>query len=132
VAVYATHEQAHEAIELLSKSSYCMRHLGIIGQDYATEEQPVGFISVGDRMLSWGKMGAIWGLLFGAAFMVLPGLGIFMFAGWLVGALETSVVAGGLAAIGGALVSIGVPQDSVVDYGSALKAGSFLVAAHGS
>ena len=59
-----------------------------------------------------------------------------IFAGWLVGtlvsALEGAVVGGGLAAIGGALTSIGIPQDSVIAYESAIKAGRFLVIVRGT
>jgi|SRR5579862_1898769 len=136
VAVYATHNQAEEAIKILNNSGYNMKNLSIVGQNYATEEHPVGFVNTGDRMWSWGKLGAfwgsIWGLLFGSAMMFFPGIGFVMFAGWLVGALEGAVVGGGLAMLGGALVSIGIPKDSVVEYETALKAGSFLLLAHGS
>jgi len=136
VAVYATHHQAEEAIKILNSSGYNMRNLSIVGQNYATEEHPVGFVSTGDRMWSWGKLGAfwgsIWGLLFGSAMMFFPGVGFVMFAGWLVGALEGALLGGGLAALGGALVSIGIPKNSVVEYESAIKAGSFLLLAHGS
>ena len=38
---------------------------------------------------------------------------------------------GGLGAIGGALFSLGIPEDSVLQYEAALKADSFLLVAHG-
>ncbi|MHB8638139.1 MAG: general stress protein [Fimbriimonadaceae bacterium] len=136
VAVYATHNQAEAAIKSLRDSGFDLKNLSIIGQDYATEEHPIGFINTGDRMLSWGKFGAfwgsIWGLLFGSAMLFVPGIGYLMFAGWLVGALEGAALGGAIAALGGALASIGVPKDSVVRYESELKAGSFLVVAHGT
>ncbi|HLK13435.1 MAG TPA: hypothetical protein VKT78_01405, partial [Fimbriimonadaceae bacterium] len=47
------------------------------------------------------------------------------------GILEGAVVGGGLAALGAALAGIGIPKDSVVKYETALKAGNFLVMAHG-
>jgi len=135
VAVYETHENAEAAIKKLSSSGYDLQNLSIVGQNYSTQEQPVGFINTGDRMLSWGKLGAfwgsIWGLFFGSAMMFIPGFGTLMFAGWLVGILEGAVVGGGLAALGAALAGIGIPKDSVVKYETALKAGNFLVMAHG-
>jgi len=135
IAVYATHDQALAALKMLNETGYDVKNLSIMGQDYATEERPVGFINTGDRMWSWGKLGAfwgmIWGLLLGSAMMFVPGVGYFMFAGWIVGALEGAVVVGGLGAIGGALVSLGVPKNSVIDYESALKAGKFIVVVHG-
>ncbi len=136
VAVYATHLQAEEAVKLLNKSGYNMKNLSIIGQNYETEEQPVGFVNAGDRMWSWGKFGAfwgtIWGLLFGSAMLVIPGVGLVFFAGWLVAALGGAVIGGGLAALGAALTSIGIPENSIVRYQTELKAGSFLLLAHGS
>jgi hypothetical protein len=136
VAVFETHDQAADAIKELNKDGYDIKKLSIIGQNYASDEHVVGFVNTGDRMWSWGKLGAfwgyIWGLLFGSAMFFVPGVGFLVFAGWLVGALESAVVVGGLAALGGALASIGTPHDSVVKYETALKAGSFLVLAHGT
>ncbi len=136
VAIYPTHEGAEMAIKSLSAAGYDMRNLSIIGQNYQTEEHPVGFVNTGERMWSWGKLGAfwgaIWGLLFGSAMIFIPGLGHILFAGWVVSALQGAVVGGGLAALGGAFASIGVPDNTVVEYESALKAGSFLVLAHGT
>ncbi len=136
VAIYQTHEQAQSAIKALNEAGFEVRNLSIIGQNYATEEHPVGFINTGDRMWTWGKFGAfwgyIWGLLFGSAMIFVPGAGFLMFAGWIVGALESAAVAGGFAALAGALASMGTPKDSIVKYESAIKAGDFIVLAHGS
>ena len=46
-------------------------------------------------------------------------------------AIENAVVVGGVAALGAALYSLGVPKDSVLHYESAIKADSFLVMARG-
>ena len=136
VAVFATHDQAELAIRSLSKSGFELKNLSIIGQNYQSEEHPVGFVNTGDRIWSWGSLGAfwgaIWGMLFGSALMFLPGIGHVMVAGYIVGALQGAFVGGGFGVIGGALASLGVPNESVVQYESELKAGSFLVLAHGS
>ncbi len=50
---------------------------------------------------------------------------------WIIGALETAVVTGGLTALGGALASIGIPKDSVIRYETALKANKFILIVHG-
>jgi hypothetical protein len=50
----------------------------------------------------------------------------------VVAGLEGAVVVGGLSAIGAGLYSIGIPKDSVLQHESALKAGKFLLLAHGS
>jgi len=136
VAVFATHEQAEVAIKGLRDNGYDMRNLSILGQNYQTEEHPVGFVNTGDRMWSWGKLGAfwgtIWGMMFGSAMLVIPGIGPVMFAGWIVAAVQGALIGGGLAALGGALTTIGIPKDTVVQYETAVTAGSFLVIAHGN
>jgi len=51
---------------------------------------------------------------------------------WIVAALEDASVVGGLSAIGAGLFSIGIPKDSIVTYEAAIKAGEYLVVAHGT
>ena len=53
-------------------------------------------------------------------------------ATWIVAALENALVVGGLSAIGAGLYSIGIPKDSIVTYETAIKAGQYLVVAHGT
>ena len=140
VAIYDTHSQAEEAVKNLQKSGIDMKKLSIVGKDYHSEEDVIGYYNTGDRMKYWGKLGALWGgfwgLLFGAAFFAIPGIGPVLVAGplvaWIVSALEGAVVVGGLSAVGPGLYSIGIPKDSVIKYESALKADKFIVLAHGT
>jgi hypothetical protein len=50
----------------------------------------------------------------------------------IVAGLENALVVGGLSAIGAGLYSIGIPKDSIVTYETAVKAGQYLVVAHGT
>jgi uncharacterized membrane protein len=139
VAMYDSHIQAEQAVKQLQKSGYDMHQLSIVGKDYHTEENVIGYYTLGDRMKQWGGLGAfwggIWGLLLGSAFFIIPGVGPIMIAGpfvsALVGALEGAVTVGGLSAIGAALASIGVPDDSIVEYETEIKAGKFMLLASG-
>jgi len=140
VATYHTHGAAENAIGELNKSGFDMKKLSIVGRDYHTDEQVIGFYNTGERMKYWGKTGAfwggIWGLLFGSAFFAIPGLGPILVAGplvaWIIGALEGAAVVGGVSAVGAGLYGLGVPKDSIVTYDTALKADKFLVVAHGT
>jgi uncharacterized membrane protein len=140
VAIFESHNQAEDAVRELQKSGFDMKKLSIIGKDYHTDEHVVGYYNAGDRMMYWGKLGAfwggLWGMLFGSAFFFVPGVGPLVVAGplvmWIVGALETAAVMGGLSALGAALVSIGIPKDSVLQYEANLKAGKFLLILHGT
>ena len=53
-------------------------------------------------------------------------------AGWIFSALEGAVIVGGLSALGAGLYSIGIPENSVIQYESDIKTGKFLVVAHGT
>jgi hypothetical protein len=140
VAVYAQHADAENAINLLKKNDFNIKKLAIVGQGYHTEDQVVGFYTTGDRIKHWGRHGAfwggIWGLLVGAAAFVIPGVGPVMVAGsavaWIVAALEGAAVVGGLSALGAGLYSIGIPKNSALKYESSVKAGKFLLIAHGT
>lgn len=111
-----------------------------MGKDYHTEKHVVGYYNAGDRMKYWDKLGAFWGgiwaMLFGSAFFWVPGVGPLLVGGplvsWMLGALESAAIAGGLSALGAGLYSIGIPKDSIIEYETALKADKFLVIAHGT
>jgi hypothetical protein len=138
VAVYNDHVQAEEAVGQLKQAGFDMTKLSIVGKGYHSEENVVGYYTTGDRMKYWGSMGAfwggLWGLLFGAAFFLVPGIGPVLVAGpvaaFIVAALEGAVVVGGLSAIGASLYSIGIPKDSILRYEVELKADKFLLIAH--
>jgi hypothetical protein len=140
VAIYKSHGEAELTVRALQQAGFDMKKLSIVGCDYHTDEHVVGYYNAGDRMKYWGKAGAfwggIWGLLFGSAFFMIPGVGPLLVAGplvgWIVGALEGAVVAGGLSALGAGLFSLGIPHDSILKYETALKTGKFLVIAHGT
>lgn len=140
IAVYDNHTAAEDAVKELQKSGFDMKKLSVVGKDYHTDEQVVGYYNAGDRMKYWGKWGAFWGgfwgLLFGAAFFWVPAIGPVLVGGplvaWIVGGLEGAVAVGGLSAIGAGLYSLGIPKDSIVTYETALKAGQYLVVAHGT
>jgi hypothetical protein len=91
-------------------------------------------------MKYWGKVGAFWGgfwgLLFGSALFIIPGLGPILVAGplvaWIVAGLEGAVEVGALGALGAGLYSIGIPKDSIVKYETALKTDQFVLIAHGT
>ncbi len=140
VGIYNSHTEAEASIKELERSGFDMKKLSIVGKDYHTEEHVVGYYNAGDRMKVWGKLGAFWGgfwgLLFGSALFIVPGIGPLVvfgpLVGWIVGALEGAVVVGGLSALGAGLYSIGIPKDSIMQYEAALKSDKFLVIAHGA
>jgi hypothetical protein len=140
VAVYNSHTEAEQAVAKLSAAAFDITKVSIIGKNYHTEENVVGYYTIGDRMKSWGGLGAfwggIWGLLFGAGFFLIPGIGPVLVAGpflaALIGALESAVLVGGLSALAAGLVSLGIPKESAVKYEAEIKADKFVLVVHGT
>ena len=58
--------------------------------------------------------------------IILGPLAATLFSG-----LQGAVVVGGVSALAGALMSIGIPKDSVLRYETALKANQFMLMVHG-
>jgi uncharacterized membrane protein len=139
VALYDQHTQAENAVKALQRAGFDMKTISIIAKDYQTEEHVIGFLNAGDRARIFGRYGAFWGglmgLLFGSALMFVPVLGHIVILGplaaMLFGALQSAVVVGGVSALAGALMSIGIPKDSVLRYQTALNANKFILMVHG-
>ncbi|MGA3067540.1 MAG: general stress protein [Tepidisphaeraceae bacterium] len=140
VSIFDQHTQAEKAVKQLQQAGFDMKKLSIVGTGYHTDQDVVGYYTTGKRMKHWGKnglfWGGIWGLLFGSAFFLIPGIGPVVVAGpivsWILGALETAAVVGGLSAVGAGLYSIGIPKESVLQYETSIKAGKFVLVFHGT
>jgi len=140
VAIYPDHDSAESAVSQLRDASFDVTKLPIIGKDYHTDEKVVGYYTTGERMKYWGARGAfwggIWGLLLGAGFFLVPGVGSVLVAGPLLGAvvtgLESAAVVGGLSAVTVGLIHLGVPKEEAIKYESAIIADKFLLIANGT
>lgn len=140
VAVFVRHTDAEDGIKALQEGGFNTRQISIVGRDFFTDDQVFGCYAAGDRIRYWGKPGTfwdgLWGLLAGAAFLIVPGVGPVVIAGhmvsWIMGAIEAAVVIGGLTALGSGLVSFGIPRESVSNYETAIKLGKYLLIAQGT
>lgn len=140
VATFNTHHDAELDAKQLLKAGFDTKKLSIVGKDYHSDEHVVGYYNTGDRVKYWGKMGVfwggLWGMLFGSAFLFVPGIGPIVVGGplvaWIIGTLESAVVLGGLSAVGAALYSIGISKDSIVKYETSLRSNKFLVVDQGT
>ncbi|NDI84986.1 DUF1269 domain-containing protein [Undibacterium sp. B2R-29] len=140
IYVFGTRADAEVAIGKLSVAGIDVTKLSLIGKGYHSEEHPIGFYTMGDKIKSWGAKGAfwggIWGLLIAPAVFVFPGVGLVAMAGPIVAmiasALEGAVIVGGLSALGAAMTVIGVPKEKQIMYETALKADQYILIAHGT
>ena len=79
VAVFMDHNAAEAAVKKLSAAGVEMKHLSVVGKGYHIDEKVTGFYNLGDRVMFWGKRGALWGglwgLFLGGLFMTVPVIG---------------------------------------------------------
>jgi hypothetical protein len=134
VAIYKSHLEAEAAVKQLQQFGVDMKTLSIVGRDYHSDEAVLGYYKAADRMKYWGKWGGIWGLVFGSAFFLVPGVGPLLVAGPLLSAIiagvHGAVLVGSFSAIGAGLYSLGIPQNTILRYETELKGGKFIVIAH--
>jgi hypothetical protein len=135
VAVYSDHASAEHAVRKLHENGFALGDLSIVGRDFQETDEPCGFVSRSDYAWAGAKTGAsfggIFGLVLGAAFLILPGVGPVVVVGPIaaavLGALEGVVAGTALGGLAGALVGWGVPQDRAIKYETEVKGGKFLV-----
>ncbi len=140
IAIFKTHQEAEKAIKRLIDGGIDTKEISIVGKGYHSEEHPIGYYNTGDRIKFWGKQGAfwggIWGLLIGGLFLWVPGFGPIVASGPLaaviLAALEGTVLGVSFGALGAALMSLGLSEDSVIKYERALKADNFLILVQGT
>jgi hypothetical protein len=140
VALYQTQSAVEEAVRALHRAGFELQKLSIIGRNDSAEAAAIGYYVSGDHLKVLGKADAfwngVWGRLSGSAVFLLPGFGQLLAAGpvvsWIVGALAVPAAAGTLSALGAGLFSLGIPEDSICEYETQLKAGKYVVIAHGA
>lgn len=139
LAVYRDHNAAEDAVRLLQKNGVKMDQLSIVGQDFKTIEQPIGFLTTGSVACDGARFGAwtggFFGILAGAAFLIVPGIGPLVIAGplaaTLLGGVEGALAGSAIGALAGSLVSLGFSKNQAIRYESEIKAGKFLVTLKG-
>jgi hypothetical protein len=138
VASYPDRVAAEQAVAKLRDASFDVTKLSIIGED-RTEESVDGYDATGERMKYWGLRGAfrggMWGLLLGAGFLLIPGVGPARTAGRLLGALVTvfgsAAIVGDLSALAAGFIHLGIPKEGGIKE-NAITSDKFLVIAHGT
>lgn len=77
-----------------------------------------------------GILGGSLGLLAGMGALAIPGLGAFIAAGPIMGALSGSGIGGGVGLLIGTLIGSGIPEYEAKKYETGLKKGNILISVH--
>jgi hypothetical protein len=139
VGVYGHIDEAEEAVKTLGEGGFPIDHVSIIAKDLGTEKKVHGFVTSCDVARASARTGAwvggIFGLLVGAAFVWVPGVGPLVVAGSLtsalIGGLEGAAAGAALTGVLGWLSALGISKEHILKYEESVKAGKYLVIAHG-
>jgi uncharacterized membrane protein len=139
VHIYPSLPEAEAAVKRLSDNKFPINQISIVTQNIETTKQVHGFITAGDvaaQGASTGAwMGGFFGLLVGAAFIWVPGLGpLFVagpFAAALMGGVEGIVAGAAGGGLLGALFGWGVSKEHILKYEQDIKNGQYMVVANG-
>jgi hypothetical protein len=131
---------AEAAVRALDAGKFPVKQISILAKDIQDERKVHGYVTACDVSKSGAATGAwvggIFGLLVGAAFLWVPGVGPMIIAGSLTAALAggaEGALAG--AAAGGVLSGLaawGIGKQHILKYEQTVKAGKYVVVAHGS
>ena len=139
IATYSSMEEIDTALHRLGDEGIPIENMSVLTQNLESTTHVHGFVTTGDvakTSAGWGAwLGGIFGLVSGVALLIVPGVGPVLAAGsaatWLIATLEG---AGGGAALGGiigAAVGHFVKNQHIPKYQEQLKAGKYLLIAHG-
>jgi uncharacterized membrane protein len=140
VGIYDSMTKAEHAVESLDKGGFPIKQVSIVAQNLASEKRVHGYVTACDVSKASAQTGAwvggIFGLLVGAAFIWVPGVGPLIVAGPLAAALLGGVEGAiGGAALGGLLGGIagwGISKDHILKYEEVVRGGKYLLIAHGT
>jgi len=140
IALIDEHQRVKSVLEKLLESRFHAEQISVVGKDHPGDKHIHGYASTGEQMKFWGVQGAIWGsimgMLAGAGFLFVPGIGPLMVGGPLLsmvlGGLEGSAGLAGIEALFAGLLHLGFSKDGLADFERELKAGKSLVLVHGN
>jgi hypothetical protein len=143
IGIYDTLLKAEEAVRQLDRQGFPIIQVSILGQQAETTKEVQGYLTIDDPAKKGMSAGALAtglvGLLAGAVSIWVPGFGHMLVAGPLAAALlgllggMEGVIAGAVwGGARGTLIGWGVAKQHLLKYEDHLRAGKFLVNAHGS
>jgi hypothetical protein len=143
IGVYETLATAEQAVRQLDRGGFPIQQVSIIGHDSDRELKVEGYVTVADEAKQGMRSGAVaagvLGMLAGAVSVWIPGLGHLSIAGalatallGLLGGIEGAVAGAAWGGVLGGLLGWAVSRQHLLKYEEHLRAGKYLVIAHGS
>jgi uncharacterized membrane protein len=134
--IYHNANQAERVVERLRKEGFSNDDISVLLQDnqgskdFAHEKNTKAPEGTTTGVTTGGVIGGTLGLLAGIGALAIPGVGPFIAAGPIMGALAGLGVGGAVGGLIGALVGMGIPEYEAKRYEGHIKEGGVLLSVH--
>src|SRR5271169_56314 len=134
--IYQNAAQAEYTVDRLLASGFSNNDISVLlpdnksSKDFAHEKNTKAPEGTATGVTAGGAIGGTLGLLAGIGMLAIPGVGPFIAAGPIMGALAGLGVGGAVGGLIGALVGMGIPEYEAKRFEGRIKAGGVLVSVH--
>jgi len=134
--IYPTVTQAESAVDALVRAGFSNNDISVLMPDnqstkeFAHEKNTKAPEGTTTGVAAGGTIGGTLGLLAGLGALAIPGVGPFIAAGPIMGALAGIGVGGAVGGLVGALVGMGIPEYEAKRYEGRVKNGGVLLSVH--
>src|SRR6187551_2352025 len=134
--LYPSVERAERAVDDLISARFDNADVSVLiadnqsSKDFAHEKQTKAPEGTTAGVAAGGAVGGTLGLLAGIGALAIPGIGPFIAAGPIMGALAGLGVGGAVGGLVGALVGMGIPEYEAKRYEGRIKDGGILLSVH--
>jgi len=134
--IYNTVNQAERIVERLLAEGFRNDDISVLlpdgqsSRDFAHEKHTKAPEGTTTGVTAGGAVGGTLGLLAGIGSLAIPGVGPFIAAGPIMGALAGLGVGGAVGGLIGALVGMGIPEYEAKRYEGRIKEGGVLLSVH--
>jgi hypothetical protein len=134
--LYRSQSQAEQAVDALQSAGYRSDDISVLmpdqqsSEEFAHEKNTKAPEGTTTGVATGGAIGGTLGLLAGIGALAIPGLGPFIAAGPIMGALAGVGAGGAVGGLVGALVGMGIPEYEAKRYEGSVKDGGILLSVH--
>ncbi len=134
--IYSDVTQAERGVDALVQGRFSQADISVLApdrqgtKDFAHEKHTKAPEGTTTGVATGGAIGGTLGLLAGIGALAIPGLGPFIAAGPIMGALAGLGVGGAVGGLVGALVGMGIPEYEAKRYEGRVKDGGVLLSVH--
>lgn len=134
--IYKSETHAEQAVDRLAAAGFSHNDISVLlpdnqsSKEFAHEKNTKAPEGTTTGVATGGAIGGTLGLLAGIGALAIPGVGPFIAAGPIMGALAGLGVGGTVGGLVGALVGMGIPEYEAKRYEGRVKEGGVLLSVH--